>query len=67
MADININNVDYDIFSTNYGVCFECYWETDRDMSDDQIREAMKDHWIEDHPWCMADQEIYMDDTDILD
>lgn len=58
--NIDIGRIDYDIFSTSYGVCFECHWETDRDMSDDDIRESMKEHWIENHPWCMVDQEIYM-------
>ena len=64
MSDnVDINKIDYDIFATHYGVCFECHWETDRDMSDDQIREAMKEHWILEHPWCMFDQELYMEEN----
>ena len=63
-SELDWNLVDFEIFSTNYGVCFECHWETDRDMSDEQIRELIKQHWLEEHPWCIVDQEIYEYDCD---
>ena len=48
--------MDYEIFTAPYGVCMTCHWETEYSLSDEQIVQAMRDHYRAEHGYDDEDE-----------